>query len=185
MAVVNGDWGLNDQQYRFVEEYLRNGCNGKQAAIAAGYSVGSAEPQASRLLSDDKVKAYKEFRAQEIAKRLDISAERIAIEYAKIAFGLNADVMEIVGGRLRIKDTVELDDDARALISEASEAVSDKGIARLSIKTYSRLEALAALNKMLGYNKGQDKSQEPTAPVIHVYLPDNATVRHRPDNTHC
>lgn len=42
----------------FARQYILNGCvNGRQAAIAAGYSEKSAESQASRLLTTAKVKA--------------------------------------------------------------------------------------------------------------------------------
>lgn len=48
---------LSPKQLIFVQEYMRSG-NGKQAAIAAGYSEHSAESQASRMLKNDKVKQY-------------------------------------------------------------------------------------------------------------------------------
>lgn len=54
MLLSKGD--LNDKQFRFVMEYLIDS-NGKQAAIRAGYSPKTAEVQASRLLSNAKVKA--------------------------------------------------------------------------------------------------------------------------------
>ena len=47
---------LSDKQLRFVMEYLTDS-NGKQAAIRAGYSPKTAEVQASRLLSNAKVRA--------------------------------------------------------------------------------------------------------------------------------
>lgn len=45
---------LTPKQQRFAEEYVVD-CNGKQAAIRSGYSEKTAEFQASRLLSNDKV----------------------------------------------------------------------------------------------------------------------------------
>lgn len=48
---------LNPKQLIFLQEYIRSG-NGKQAAIAAGYSERSAEVTASRMLSQAKVKQY-------------------------------------------------------------------------------------------------------------------------------
>jgi phage terminase small subunit len=56
---------LTTKQIRFVEEYIRNGGNGKQAAISAGYSENTAESQASRMLRKVKVQnALKERRSQ-------------------------------------------------------------------------------------------------------------------------
>ena len=42
---------LSEQRQRFVDEYLID-LNGTQAAIRAGYSVKTAQEQASRLLSN-------------------------------------------------------------------------------------------------------------------------------------
>lgn len=47
---------LSDKRQRFVEEYLVD-TNGTQAAIRAGYSPGSADVTASRLLGDARVRA--------------------------------------------------------------------------------------------------------------------------------
>ncbi len=47
---------LSPNQQRFCEEYVVD-LNGTQAAIRAGYSANSAEMQASRLLTNDKVKS--------------------------------------------------------------------------------------------------------------------------------
>jgi len=44
---------ISPQQERFVEEYVRNGGNGKAAAVAAGYAEGSS---ASGLIGNHKVR---------------------------------------------------------------------------------------------------------------------------------
>ena len=67
---------LNDQQMRFVTEYLKD-CNGKQAAIRAGYAPRSAEVHASRLLSLDKVQNEIRARQTELRKREESVSERI------------------------------------------------------------------------------------------------------------
>lgn len=67
---------LTDQQMRFVTEYLKD-CNGKQAAIRAGYAPRSAEVQASRLLSLDKVQNEIKARQTELRKREESVSERI------------------------------------------------------------------------------------------------------------
>jgi phage terminase small subunit len=48
---------LTDKQKRFCEEYVKD-WNGTRAAKAAGYSEKTAMEQASRLLSNVKVKDY-------------------------------------------------------------------------------------------------------------------------------
>ena len=72
--------GLTERQKRFVLEYLRNGGNGQEAAIAAGYSPKSAASQASRLLTDDKVLAYKRAQARQVYNSIGITPAQIGIE---------------------------------------------------------------------------------------------------------
>ena len=71
---------LNERQKRFVLEYLKNGGNGTEAAIAAGYSPRSAAVQASRLLNDDKVLAYKRVCARQVFNALGITPAQIGLE---------------------------------------------------------------------------------------------------------
>lgn len=75
---------LNERQRKFVMEYLRNGGNGTEAAIAAGYSPRSAAVQASRMLTDDKVLAYKRAQARQIYYNLGLTDEQIALDLREI-----------------------------------------------------------------------------------------------------
>jgi Phage terminase, small subunit len=75
---------LNERQKKFVMEYLRNGGNGTEAAIAAGYSPKSAAVQASRMLNDDKVLAYKRAQARQIYYNLGLTDEQIALDLREI-----------------------------------------------------------------------------------------------------
>lgn len=70
---------LTGKQQRFVHELLA-GANATQAAIAAGYSEKTAAAQASRLLKDEKVAAYRREYAKKIFDRLGVSAETLALE---------------------------------------------------------------------------------------------------------
>lgn len=75
---------LTDRQRRFVAEYLKNGGNGTEAAIAAGYAPKSAAVQASRMLNDDKVLAYKRACARRIYYNLGLTEEQIALDLREI-----------------------------------------------------------------------------------------------------
>lgn len=75
---------LNERQKRFVLEYLRNGGNGTEAAISAGYSERSAAVQASRMLNDDKILAYKRAQARQIYYNLGLTDEQIALDLREI-----------------------------------------------------------------------------------------------------
>lgn len=65
----------------FVEAYVKNGGNGKQAAIAVGYSPKTAESQASRLLRDVKVAAAVQARKQaalaQAVEKTDLTVEEV------------------------------------------------------------------------------------------------------------
>lgn len=59
---------ITPKQQAFIDEYLIDR-NGKQAAIRTGYSPKTAEQQASRLLSNVKVKAALEKALESFQKR--------------------------------------------------------------------------------------------------------------------
>lgn len=61
---------LRPQIMLFVTEYIKNGGNGTNAAIAAGYSEKSAYSQASRLLKSVEVQQYLNNTQQSINKDL-------------------------------------------------------------------------------------------------------------------
>lgn len=67
---------LTDKQESFCLQYAIDK-NGKQAAIRAGYSEKTAEQQASRLLSNVKVKARIDTLLGDAAKRCGIDADYI------------------------------------------------------------------------------------------------------------
>lgn len=60
----------------FVEEWVKDR-NGKRAAIAAGYSEKTAEAQASRLLTNVKVRAYADALLEKISKKNLVDAEYV------------------------------------------------------------------------------------------------------------
>lgn len=75
---------LTERQRRFVSEYLSNGGNGTEAAIIAGYSKKSAAAQASRLLNDAKVSAYRRARARQVYNNLGLTPEKIGLDLYEI-----------------------------------------------------------------------------------------------------
>lgn len=79
---------LNPKQLIFIQEYLKSG-NGKQAAIAAGYSENSAESQASRMLRNDKVKQYLDKKEA----NLDRDLREMFVEDAVKAYNVLLEIM--------------------------------------------------------------------------------------------
>lgn len=67
---------LTNKQQRFVEEYLVD-ANGTQAAIRAGYSVKTANEQASGLLAKANIAEAVAAGRQRLAKRTETTAARV------------------------------------------------------------------------------------------------------------
>lgn len=163
---------LTPKQSRFVAEYLKDH-NGKQAAIRSGYSEKTAESQASRLLSNAKVKAELEKRMGKMMSRLEISAERVLQERARLAF---FDVRSLFHADGTPKHISELDDDTAAAVAglDVEQNHIGKGEDRriassvLKYKLADKNASLTALEKHLGLYKDDAGDSVPLA--IHIHL---------------
>lgn len=138
---------LSEQRQRFVEEYLID-LNGTQAAIRAGYSVKTAQEQASRLLSNVMVQEAISKAIAARSKRTGVNQDRVVLELAKIAFVKMTDVVDS-NGRIREDAT----DDDLACIESIKYKESDNefgGSVEREVKIGSKLKALELLGKHLG-----------------------------------
>ena len=70
---------FSSRQQSFVHAYVESG-NGAAAAVRAGYSARSAKVTASRLLTKANVQAAIRSQQAQIAKRLELSRERVIAE---------------------------------------------------------------------------------------------------------
>jgi len=86
---------LTPRQQRFVAEYLVD-LNATQAAIRSGYSVNSANEQASRLLANAKVEVAISEAREARSERTAITADKVLEHWWKLA---TADPNEIVQHR--------------------------------------------------------------------------------------
>lgn len=75
---------LTAKQERFVGEYLAD-ANATRAAIAAGYSERMAGKIGWELLQKPGIKAALDAGRQRIAKRLDLTAEKVLADIARVA----------------------------------------------------------------------------------------------------
>lgn len=71
---------LTPQKRRFVDEYILNGRNGKDEAIAAGYSELSAKQTAYKLLCEPLVIEYLEKQVSALQVRTGITHDRVLNE---------------------------------------------------------------------------------------------------------
>ena len=105
---------LSARRTRFAREYIVHG-NGTRAAIAAGYKPACAAQQASRLLRNVKVRAEIEAEKAKIHGKLDLSAERVLQEIARLAF---FDMGSLYNEDGSMKRFHELDRDTSAAIRQ-------------------------------------------------------------------
>lgn len=105
--------GLTKKQELFVAEYLID-LNATRAAIAAGYSKSTSQEQGSRLLSNVMVAAEIAKQHGKRLRKLEISADRVLQELAKVAFYNPRKLFDADG---RCKPITELDDDTAMAIA--------------------------------------------------------------------
>ena len=77
---------LNDRQARFVAEYLVD-LNATQAAIRSGYSARSAYSTGERMLRNAEVAAAIAEAQAARSRRTEVTADRVVLELARVAFG--------------------------------------------------------------------------------------------------
>ncbi|MAO03585.1 MAG: terminase [Citromicrobium sp.] len=138
--------GLTPKQQRFVEEYPTD-CNGKQAAIRAGYSAPTAEVTASRLLSNVKVKAAIDERLAALAEKAGVTQERIVEEFVRMGFYDPADLVRTPV--TKPEDIANLPEDVRRAIVGWS---WDKA-GNFTLKLADKAGSLVSLGRHLGMFK--------------------------------
>jgi phage terminase small subunit len=115
---MNGE--LTVKQAMFVAEFLLDG-NATRAAIAAGVPEASASVTSSRWLRNRKVAAIIGERQAKRTAKLEITAETVLQELAKLAFHDPGKLYDAEG---RLKPVHQLDDTTRAAV--ASVEVEEK-----------------------------------------------------------
>src|SRR4051812_15945223 len=117
---------LNDRQRRFVAEYLLY-LNATQAAVRAGYSARSAYSTGERMLRNAEVAAaIAEVQAAR-SRRTEVTADRVVLELARVAFGDPRRVMSWGPGGMRLRPSAELADEEAAIVAEGSQTVTEGG----------------------------------------------------------
>ena len=148
---------LTDKQRRFVAEYLVD-LNATQAAMRAGYSAKTAAEQASRLLTNVKVKAAIEAGQKKTATKLEITKERIVEELAKLAFSNMQDYMRSTADGDPYLDFSNLTREQAAALAEVTvEDFTDgrgedaRQVRRVKFKLHDKKGSLVDLAKMMGF----------------------------------
>lgn len=162
---------LTPKRAKFVAEYLKD-FNATQAAIRAGYKDGSSiRSVASELLDHPDVAAEIEKRMAKITNKLEITAERVLKERARLAFFDPRCLFHADGTPKAITD---LDDDTAAAVAgldvEALFDGSGKDAKRIgTVRKYKIADknaSLTALEKHLGLYKDDGSDNVP----LHIHL---------------
>lgn len=140
---------LNPQQERFAQEYAVD-LNATRAAIRAGYSAATAYSQGPRLLNNVEVSERVDELKNKIAKRLDVTTERIVREYEKIAFTNLEDVVEWITGDPKLRASGEIETPAHGAISEIIRTESKLGDVTIKVKLHDKRGALDSLARYKG-----------------------------------
>lgn len=149
---------LTAKQRLFVQEYLVD-LNATQAAIRAGYSAKTAEQQGSRLLQHPNVKAAIEEAMAARVKRIEVTANSVVAELARIGF---ADIRRMFSPNGSLLPIQDLDDDTAAAIASievvtrkvpGGEEAEVEHVAK--VKVWDKRAALVDLGKHLGVFKDQ------------------------------
>lgn len=98
----------------FVEAFITNGGNGRQAAIAAGFAPKAAAQQASRLLTDANVSQLIKSRSQKLAEKMELTTERTLREVARLAYFDPRKLLDENGNQKLLH---QLDDDTAAAVA--------------------------------------------------------------------
>jgi len=148
---------LTPKQKRFCEEYIKD-CNATQSYIRAGYrgNETTARIEGCKLLAKPNIQAYLQRLQRARSSRVEIDADRVLKEYARIAFSNVTDVLSFDGGGVTIKDSKDLSQDVTAALDSIecvtidSEASSRTAV---KVKMHSKIVALGAIAKLIGMDK--------------------------------
>lgn len=144
-----------ERRKAFAREYIRNGRNGTQAAIAAGFAPKSADVTAAQLLGDPRVRSLIDEITASAAQISGLSLERTLQEVARLAY---ADPRRMFRPDGTLIPVHEMDDDVAATVAsfehETKVTNDEDGIGTIArvakLKTWDKNAALEKAMKHLG-----------------------------------
>lgn len=155
----------------FIEAYLSNGHNGKQAAITAGYAANSASVTAAKLLAQANVRAIVEARAKKTAEASELKTVEVLQELRKM---VHADLRKLFREDGSVKEVSEWPDDVAAAVSslEINELYDGSGQERKQIgftkklKLWDKNAAVEKAMKHLGLFEKDNSQSKPNVTFI-------------------
>jgi len=163
------------QQEMFVAHIMRGMCQ-TEAYKNAGYKTGQSEnalmAHSSRLVRNGKVAARLAYKRGQLAKKMDVSAERVVLERARIAFADPAEMFDANGATLPIH---EMPEDIRRAIAgvDVEELYEGRGENRKKVgevvkpRLWNKNDALESLEKQLGLFE-KDNNQKRGLTILEI-----------------
>lgn len=155
---------LTPKQVLFCKEYIKD-FNASRAALAAGYSKQTAYAMGAENLKKPQIQGYINQITKKKVEKLDISAEKVIEEIAKIAFSNIDDLGQWdEDGVFKLKSSDEMSESAKAAINSINYSATKMGESLvktdLKITKESKLKALELLGKYTGaFNKDESENQ--------------------------
>lgn len=153
------DRGLTFKEEKFISEFFIDGDKNK-AAIRAGYSAWSSNAAASKLMNNPRIKKEIEIRREKIRERYEISHDRVAEEYAKLAFSNVKDLFDDDGNMLPLN---KIPNHVSAAISGLEidnlyDEKQEKIVSRISkFKMIDKKNVLDSITKLMGFSENSDE----------------------------
>ncbi len=169
---------LNPREQEFIRRYVANGGNGKQAAIAAGYSPKSAKQQAHRLLTRDDLRAH----LRELAAKADgptvATLQRVQERLTEVIEGNLSEFIDEAG---RFKGFGALTGNVhQAALAEVSRRPGKHGDT-VTVKIRDLVPAIMALAALKGWTKSdQDNTASTLAEALKLMAKKNAEYKPPP-----
>lgn len=151
----------------FVEAYLTNGGNAKQAAITAGWGAHSAGVTASKKMSQPNIAAAIAERSKTVAEQAGLRTVDVLKELRKL---VHADLRKLFREDGSVKDVSEWPDDVAAAVSslEINELFEGQGKDRMQIgytkklKLWDKNAAVEKAMKHLGLFEKDNVQSKPS-----------------------
>lgn len=153
---------LTPKRKAFADKWLIT-MNGTQSYMDVyKCSRESAETQAVRLLGNVKVQEYIKSKQAKIAEKLEITAEKVIAEFAKIGF---SNIQDFIDSGAEIKDLATIDRNKAAAVESIQVDIRHDGgesegyTEKVKFKLHSKVNALENLGKHLGIFERDNKQK--------------------------
>lgn len=143
------------QQDRLIDLIILNPSKSKaQLAIKAGYTANNVEKMMDKIWKGKKFQQRLQARRDEIAKRSEVSLDKVASEYARIAFLDHRDYYDFTEhGGIKLKDCESIDMRPILKVKETKTGKEPLAKYNVEIEFLNKMDALKALRDMFGYDK--------------------------------